>query len=345
MKITSFVSIFVIGILSGCADPSGPVPPNLPPSETFTSIRIDVGSAVVAVGDSLDLKATAYTLTGDTLVIPPNELKWGVSDASMLRTDQSGRVHMLKVSGGNIVYPWVRWTTNGTTRVDSAYVVITQDRDPITSIQIRPQGDSARTAMPEFGFCCGVSVIAKSATGDSLGLIRVPLEVVGIKPAQVLNTYLGPVGVTIGYGQYIIGVRLPGPFWLKAKALVYGMLLQDSIQMMGLYPLSTRVTISLDATTSEITSLSNGHTQTVQKCGTVEFRNDGISQPLEVIFDDPSKVSGCVAGDATGNIESIGRNAVVSRKVPSGPVKWTARVKDSGAQSPVITGTITTREP
>ncbi len=343
MKIISYASILVLGMFAGCADPSGPLPSNLPPDKTFSYIKIDIESALVAVGDSVDLKATAYALSGDTLVIPPGELRWGVSDASMLRTDQNGRIQMLKASGGDIVYPWVSWTTDGITRSDSAYLIITQNREPIASIQIRPQGDSVRTAAPASGACCGVSVIARSASGDSLGLVRAPLTVdPGISTYDVLISYMGPTGVLFGLGQYLVHVRKLGPFWLRAETIVYGTLLRDSIQMFGLYPSSTYVTLSPDRVTGEITSATNGFTETIQPCGSMTFRNDRL-QPVEIIFDDPGKVSGCVPGDATGNIDSLARNATLSRKLPAGTVKWTARVK--GNPSTSVTGTVITREP
>lgn len=347
MKLSLLGIVAVICILPGCADPSGPRPPNLHPSETLTSIKMNIAAAVIAVGDSIDLKATAYTLTGDTLVIPAGELQWESGDVTMLRTDQNGRMHALKSSGDNVLYPSVRWTNNGITRTSTSYVIITQNREPVTSIQIRPQGDSTRTAMPEIGLCCGISVIARSATGDSLGLIRVPLAVdSGISAAEVQISYMGPIGITLlGIGQYWVGVKRVGPLWLRAEALVYGAQMRDSIQMFGLYPLSVRATFMRDVFSGKITSVSDGNTHIIQHCGSIEFNNKEIAQPIEIIFDNPEKVSGCVPGDATGNIASIAQGATVSRKIPSGTVKWTARIKDSDPSSRVITGTVTTREP
>lgn len=345
MKLLFLGLISSVISLAGCADPSGPLAPKLPPSQLLASITIDVGSAIVAVGDSIDLKAVALSITKDTLPIEGNSLEWGVSDASMLRVNQNGRVYVLRESAGTIVYPWVRWTSNGVTRADSSYFVITQNRDPVASIQIRPQGDSVRTGLPGSGTCCGVSIIARNAAGDSLGLIRAPLvSNPEFSQSQLIISYLGPLGIQIGSGQYLVGSRVIGPFWLMTEAVVYGTLMRDSIQMMGLYPPSTNIRITANAISGEITSVSNGFTKIVQPCGAIEF-NNRMTQPIEVIFDDTSKVSGCVPGDPKGNIDSIARNATISRKIPLGTVRWTARVKGSDPSSPTISGTVTTREP
>ncbi len=326
--------------LTSCADPSGPLPPTLKPSQILTSISLNIESAIAAVGDSLDFQVKAVSLSGDTLPITGNSLEWGVSDASVMRIDQNGRAHMLKASGGNVVSPWVRWTSNGITRTGAAYIVITQNRDPVTNLEIRPKGDSVRTALPETGICCGVSIIARNATGDSLGLIRAPL--LGDQEGLTIS-YFGPAGVTLGLGQYLVGTRKVGPFWLYTEALVYGTMLRDSIQMMGLYPLNAAVTIKADPTTAEISSVSNGYSKVIQPCGSILFINQLI-QPVEIIFDDTSKVSGCVPGDAKGNIASFTRGSV-ERKISSGTVRWTARVVGSSPSAASISGTVITREP
>lgn len=341
------MNVFKMGIIAcamsllGCADPSGPLPPNLPPSKVFTAISLNVDAVIVAVGDSLDLFPTAFSITGDTLPIEGNALEWGVSDGSILTVDQNGRVHMIKESGGDIVTSWVRWTSNGATRSDSAYILVTQTREPVARLQIRPQGDSVRIS----GDCCGVSIIAKSATGDSLGIIRAPL--VGdpaLKLSELLILYWGPWGVSIGLSQYTVAGDRLGPFWLRTEALVYGTLLSDSIQMIGLYPPKSTVEFKTDPISTEITSVSDGHTRFIQPCGTIQFWNR-TSDTLEIVFDDPTKVSGCNPGDPTGDIPSLARNAMIERKVPSGTVGWSARIKGSPPSSKTVTGTVTTKEP
>jgi hypothetical protein len=319
--------------------------PKLSPSELFASMVIDIASGVVAVGDSIDLKATALSISKDTIPITGASLQWGVSDPSRLRIDQNGRVHFLKHSNGDVVYPWVRWTSNGVTRADSASLVITQSRDPITRIQIRQSGDSARVSTDDGGTCCAFFVIARDADGDSLGLIGAPVwSDPRFAESQLMISYLGTFGIQWGLGQYFIMSKVIGPFWLKTETLVYGTVLRDSIKLMGLYPLGANVRLTPDPVTAEISTVSNGYTKTVQPCGAIEF-NNRLTQPIEVEFDDASKVSGCVPGDASGNIDSIARNATISRKIPSGTVRWTARVKGSGPVAPTVSGTVTTREP
>lgn len=337
-------------LLSGCADPSGPLAPKVSPSELFASIVIDVESGIFAVGDSIDFKATALSISKDTIPLIGRSLEWGVSDPSKIRIDQNGRVHFLKSSDDAIVYPWVRWTYNGVTRADSAYLVITQNRPPVASIKIRQSGDSARVSTDAAGNCCAFSVIAVDAAGDSLVPIRAPVWSNPRVAESELNIgYYGALGIRLGFGQYSVMSKVIGPFWLKTETLVYGTLMRDSIKLMGLYPLGGRVTISPDPITAEISTTSigyshKGYSHIVQPCGSIEFSNR-MTQPIEVVFDEPEKVSGCVPGDAIGNIDSVARNAIISRKIPSGTVRWTARVKGSGPLAPAVSGTVTTREP
>lgn len=344
MKISNLCILSMAAAVLGCSDPSGPVPPNLPPSQVLSALSLNVGAAVVAVGDTLDLSAVAISLSGDTIAIPPEELEWGVSDASKLHVDQDGRVQMLKASDGDIVYPWARWTSYGITAADSVYVVITPTSEPVASLQIRPVGDSIKTALPENGACCGVSIFARNVAGDSLGLIRAPLLGDGsLTDMELIISYIGPLGASFGLGQYLVGVRKLGPFWLHTEALVYGTLLRDSIQMLGVYPSNASVTIQPDPVTSEISSVSNGHSKVVQPCGAIRFTNR-MAEPIEIIFEDTTMVSGCVPGDPTGNIPSIPRLGSVERKIPAGTVRWTARIKDSHPSSPTVSGTVITKE-
>lgn len=344
MKTSHLCILSMAAAVLACSDPSGPVAPQLPPSKILNGLSLNVGAAISAVGDTLDLSAVAISLSGDTIAIPPGELEWGVSDASMLHVNQDGRVHILKASDGNIVYPWARWTSYGITAADSAYVVITPTREPVAKLKIRPQGDSIKTALPESGACCGVSIFALNVAGDSLGLIRAPLLGDGsLSQMELIISYMGPAFASLGFGQYLVGVRKLGPFWLHTEALVYGTLLRDSIQMLGVYPSNAMVAIKPDPITSEISSVTNGHSKVIQPCGAIMFQNQ-MASPIEIIFEDTTMVSGCVPGDPTGNIPSIPRFGHAERKIPAGTVRWTARIKDSPPSSPTVSGTVITKE-
>lgn len=341
MKLNSLkVLALAAGILTACSDPTGPVPPSLKSAELLKSLKLNVKAAILAVGDSIDLKAVGISLSGDTIAIPDNEIVWGTSDPDRVRVNQNGRVHVIKHSDGGLVSPWVRWTSHGVTRADSSFFVTTQNRDPVARLEIRPLGDSLRIAIPDVGVCCGVSVIARNAAGDSLGVIRSPLT--GDHDGVTVN-YNGAFGISFGWGQYTVFTRRLGPLWLRTEAFVYGQLLRDSLQLISLYPLNAAITFQAHSVTGEMSSTAGGNTKLIQPCGSIEFMNF-YNEPIEVTFDDPSLVSGCVAGDATGDIETISAFGTISRKVPSGTVTWTARVKNKGALSPSVSGTVTTRE-
>jgi photosystem II stability/assembly factor-like uncharacterized protein len=108
------IAAAAIHLLAGCSSSTAPVTPFVP-APPLDSLSISADSVVVAVGQQVQLTATAFDTTG---ALVSGGLTWSSTDPVVVTVDGSGRITgkvegaaFVKVSGGGLV--------------DSAFVVVT----------------------------------------------------------------------------------------------------------------------------------------------------------------------------------------------------------------------------
>lgn len=341
IRVFVFSLIIVVSVF-GCTHPDSPSAPTTPLPKLLATASVFPASIIAAVGDTLNFNSHAISITGDTISNDSIYVTWNVSDPAVLKIDRSGRGIALKHSSGNIVNVIATIVSNGVTRNASSLVLVTPVRQPISRLVISAR-DSTAFGSGSIDICCGININGYGSEGESFGLIRAPL--IPNVTKGITFGYLGSTGALLGLGQYFVQSKVIGKYWLKTEAYVYGTLLNDSLEMLGLYPSDAVITISQDSGSVDISSLQEGYTALAQPCATIRFANKS-NQPISVEFDDSTKASGCLPTDLKGKIPSIGPNANGDRKFPNlGKVSWVVRALGPGAGGRPLTGNVEFRVP
>lgn len=332
-----------------CVDVSAPPQKVLPKEDILKRIHVSPTAVVMAVGDSLQASASAENLLGDILSIPvDNPITWSTGERDLATVDSTGKIKAVASTGEQFVSIYARWSHNGYTDSTEVMVNITPTRAELTSIRISPK-DSTRTAWdPDLDIfsLSSLSVMAYQDGNTQWGRVRVPVT---FDPSYSFNdvwlAYFGTVLAALGVEPYVIMSNIIGDYWLYAKANVYGVDMEDSIKMTGLYPAAVSIKVSVDSFSSSVITTHTGTIAKVQPCAKVKFIND-TQKPVAVEFSDPLKADGCVAGDPAGNIASISPGQTVFRKFSStGLIQWSLRNPDTGAPMPNVNGTISVLTP
>jgi hypothetical protein len=343
-QFSSHVSIILIALaFSACADLPDSPKTYASVHEIVNKITVNPDAVLMAVGDSIPLTVTAQNVLGEALPMDSTPVVWSSSDTMRVTVDGKGMLHALHAdSGDDLVYVIASWTRSGVTRYDTAAVSVSQTRQPVAGIRIA-LGDSARVAI---GAGVWMSVVAVDATGTTIGMPHVPLVSNTMPSSSVTIFYLGQFGALIGGGTNdVLNQSAIGDFWLYARGTVYGVPMQDSVQLTGLYPATRTIPFVQDSASLTITSAYRNQEVLVQPCGTISFANQ-TTTPLDVVFDDPSAATGCAAGDPTGDIIGLAAGATLSRKFRDpGTITWKVRNATTGTDISRLTGRVTMKEP
>lgn len=336
-------------VMAACVDKSAPTGPRLTPDEILQRIEVFPSAAVLAVGDSIQLGLKAYDLLDKEMSTAGEApIVWTSSNDDIAVVDSNGIVHAHSPTT-EFVSITGRWNHNG--KADSAVTtaIVTPSRSSIAGLRIVPK-DSARTASNDQLLSAPASwfaIVATDDNGQAGDKIRLPITIQpGLPITAVIAIYVGALGSLLGGDDFFINTTYIGDYYLYVSANVYGVDIKDSTKFTGLHRAAETFPITLDqATGSGLTSRNYNREIIMQPCGHAKFHNQS-QVPIAVEFSDPSKASGCVTGDLTGNIESIPPGRTIIRKFPqTGTIEWAVRDLNTGQLQPKATGKITMRNP
>jgi hypothetical protein len=345
LQFSSHVSIILLALaFSACVDlPDSPTT-YASVHEIVNKITVSPDAVLMAVGDSIPMTVTAQNVLGEALPMDSTPVVWSSADTMRVAVDGKGMLHALHADSGNdLAYVIASWTHSGVTRYDTVAVSVSQTRQPIAGIRIALT-DSARVAINTGVW---MSVVAVDATGTTIGMPHIPLVVSNAMPSSsAIIFYLGQLGALIGGGtNEVLNQSAIGDFWLYARGTVYGVPMQDSLKLTGLYPAARTIPFVQDSASLTITSVYSNQEVFVQPCGTISFANQ-TTTPLDVVFDDPSHATGCAAGDPTGDIIGLAAGVTLSRKFRDpGTITWKVRNAATGTDISRLTGRVTMKEP
>lgn len=339
----------MLAVLMGCVESSAPRMDPIPHDQVLQSLKLSVLGATMAVGDTLRMAIEAKSLSGERIDIvsgaPP---VWTSSDLTKARVDSNGVIVAVGPTGTDEVIITAKWTYRSVTREATVNVMITSERHDIASIMLVSLDSTRIGAVSELdlGSSPMISAIALNSAGQP-----VPEVKIRVTPMQLDEVLYNGIGVfdlsLLGLSgmHLLIGGTYLGPFWMYASGLFYGVPLIDSLQYTGLYPAVENIAISRDTLTGLLVSPQAGSHTIVQRCARMTYKNDSPF-PIDIIFDDPAAVTGCVAGDGSGDIINILPGQTQIRKVPSErDIRWTVRRNDTGVIQPEMTGVLTMRDP
>lgn len=333
----------------GCADPSAP-PNSYPPmEEVLASIAVSTEAVILAVGDSLQITASAKNIFGESLPLGSGmPVAWQSQASKTVSVDSNGVLHALKAtSEDEYITITAKWTYGGVTSTAEVLANVTATQQPIAGIRV-VSSDSARSGWvePLSGSLSGVSVTTVDADGRQIGIPRIPLTLHDSMPTGTISTiFLGRIGALVGLGQYAVMSRAVGEFWLYAQSTVYGVVMRDSLRFTGLYPALAEIPIIQDSSSNALISKFSGQEVFVQPCGLVHFKNVS-NMPIDIVFDDSTAAAKCVPVDQAGNILNLNTNQTATRKFPAvGTVRWTVRDPATGTLLTRVSGKITMKVP
>lgn len=295
-------------------------------TDPYASLRFNVHTvtmSTVAPYDTLQLSATAYTLSGATAA--------GLGTPTFTTRDTTLAVSATGLvtartttpSEGSYVIASLRDTVSNVTRADTVYIVVTDTApsSPLATFAIRHLAtDSSKvgvydnTTSPQDS----VFIVATAADGTDLRPTLAPMTAIRFttsdaNTATVTTAELPadggdhPVDEPVGIVQ---GVQ-PGKVIIKVATTYYGVTRTDSTEVTIGNPVGA--TILLAPTTSSVPGggmirAFNPNTVTIGVGGTIVFRPAATS-PLawDVVFDDPSAAQPSTlpqstAATGTGNI-------------------------------------------
>ncbi len=336
----------------GCTDASAPRQPLIPEAELLRRLVVTPDRSILAVDSTVQLSVTAENYLGEPLPIDMTALRWSSTDSARVRVDANGKVTAKAETSMLSLLPSVtaEWTLHGVTQKAQAQFNITRTQFPVTRLRIVAP-DSTRSSTPyeavDLNGMTWMDVLADTgSSASSVKSLILPLQPVDSLRKFVSASNYGAFAALYGKPRYAVTSSVIGEYWLYTYAWVYGTLMRDSLRMTGLYAYDASIPFVLDSATNTIESRFINETVIVQPCGLVRFLNQ-LPMAIDIVFDDPGKATGCVAGDLTGNIENIpARSGKQFRKFPAtGTVRWTLRNRATGELLPSITGLITIKRP
>lgn len=362
LSITSFARRMFIGVavstsLISCVDVEGPVPQPLTPSEVLADLKMSTFGAVMQLGDSLDLEATAFAMDGSEIPINDRrELSWFSSDRVRVRVDSMGRIYAQSASS-EPVYIGVKWTLKGITEADSIPVTVTDTRYDLTSIKLVPL-DSLRVGN---GFT-SPNIRIDGYAGNDIAVEGAILPLFASAPVTITRLSGANYFTVSNLKSHI------GKFVVRVGGNVYGKEMSDSIEMTGIYPANSGTNINMMAWEANPNPdagwVIEDHIGYFQPCAAFLLGAVTTHRPIEVVFSDSatSTQHDCELTDTAivnnlglpfgkevsgGNLEIPANTfGIFIRKSRTlGEVSWFARYADTKEIIPVFKGRYLVIEP
>lgn len=329
-------SILLGAVMIGCSDVAGPGQDPLPLSDVLVSVRINVNSVMMQVGDSVQLSAHGLAIDGTVMDLDEaDSVIWSSTNSDNLTVDSIGLIRALKVSGLPVNIR-VRVVYKKVTKEHTIPVYVTSNRLDITDIRLVSL-DSSRV-----GTGTHQSIGTYSLTGSPR--IRVDLyngETLVLEGANI--PLLSPVVLQYAGGVYQVGnLNIIGKFSIRVDGNIYGKVISDSLEFEGVYaaylyasdfgyPMQIDIVEVNDTLEFSLyidsTWTAGGNHKTdfyfVQPCGLVQFSGEDYPYlpilfpeldfslpPVDIVFSDSAEVASCGSSNITdpSATEVIGGN-------------------------------------
>jgi len=301
---------FSVGLMSACVGDKGVAPDPRAPGATLGSIVASPVNVIMAVGDSFPATFTARALDG-TPVTSFDSVRYlinNIVDTLRIRVSPSGMVTARSSSVSSPVLLTIFAYKDGAGAVDQVVIQVTDTKFGGATLSIHPTGsDSARLAL---GNVKTIRPIVKNlVTSQSVSnpRFRLSTDSIGKKsagcyglilpfstsPFQLTSAQLALKGCAGGLGLNQLRAFATGTPWIHADALVYGVMLHDSVQ----YTLTNTFQGYAGAGNNNLEILCTLCTSIIAPYGQVNFRNSftaslGIS--VTFAFDTPDASPRCV---------------------------------------------------
>lgn len=322
------------------------------PTQALGVLVAAPGAVLIAVGDSLQMGARAYSLAGD--VLQPDSMRYVIdaaADSAYVKISPAGMLTAIKVKPSTVTLDVVAFK-NGTARMDQAFILVTATSVAGVTLSVQPvPPDSARLDM---GMVKKLVPVVKNPT-TSVSVANSPVQLsVSSADAQRVAFYaprsFNPNVPSVAYGSallYSAGTFSPlvgqGTAWIYGSLTAYGVALRDSVQ----YTFSYRHSLTIDASKYNLALVSSmsGETITLGQGAVVQFDNDvAYGDPLSITYTlNNSAAASGYGGDSGGDPGTLtsGTSALRQFNTP-GTYVWTGIGSGGPAPWPgqKISGTI-----
>lgn len=286
---------------AACVDIQGPQLSSISSNEVLSEVSVGSDIVVMMLGDSLKLTAIASAVDGSRIDVNVDNLTWISEDPSQVQVDSDGTL-TAKVVTVTPVNVTVSYQHGPVTMVGTVSVEVTETKLEVTSLKLVSL-DSNR-----------VGALAL------LGSPRLRIELYNggdlvVKGAKLAVRAKHPVKVNFvakrspeGEGVYIVNNDggLLGSFWVRSSANLYGTIVSDSVEFLGVYPAAlSSMSIAFQTVISDIVPWGEvipfvhgygGNRISLQPCALIVMQNIDFlgRQAADLVFSDSaSKGDNC----------------------------------------------------
>ncbi len=318
----SLILCVLILLSAACVDLQGPELAPLKPEDVLADVSVGSDAVMIKIGDTLKLTATALAMNGAPIDIDNDNLIWNTVDPSQVQIDSKGSLiaRATTVTPVNIT---VSYKYGPVTMVDTVAVTVTAAKLDVTDLKLVSLDSNRVGALAALGY---PRVRAELYNGNNLVEkgARLPITVrYPVKVNLVLNG--GPDGEHIYKVNNDLGFL--GKFWVRSSVNLYGQIVSDSIEFLGLYPaVLSGMMVGSNFLTGEITPFARGYggdRVNVQPCALIIVGHlDFFHGPADAVFSDSaSQGDDCdpvSMSDLQEGLKSIGQTFAVNQFVTGG---------------------------
>jgi len=351
-------------VLAGCMGERAAAPSPHSPASILGSISGSPMNVIMAVGDTFSVHVSGRALDGSSVTSfdSVTYVLNSIVDTARVSVAPTGLVTGRSNSGTSPVLLNIFAYKNGSAAADQIIIQVTPTSFAATRLSIQPgSSDSTRLAI---GSGKNIYPVIQNADGSQTvpnPQLRFTTSAADMKKIGCYYLYLPYTtaaftystlalqlnGCAGGFGLNQINAMALGTAWVHASALVYGVMLQDSVQ----YTLTHPFTVYAGAWNNNLEMICGACDATIASGGTIIFQNgfaSGLGMTVTFTFEHPDAATvaspAATVGDSVGNVttlQSFEQSPRVFRT--PGVYKWTETV--SGATPPfqnrTFTGTIT----
>lgn len=346
-------------LMAACVGDKASAPSLHDPSEMLNSVAATPQNVIMAVGDTFSVQLSAATLNGSA-VASLDSVKYvlnNIVDTIRVRVSPAGLVTARASSGSSPVLLNIFAFKDGAAALDQIVIQVTDLSFTGASLSIHPTNPSDSTRLAIGNAKTITPVIKNLTTNQSVPGPRLRLSSSGedarkigcynrsissntaafsITSAQLL---LNQCAATFGLNQ--IRAIATGTVWVRAVAMVYGVVLQDSVQ----YTLTNAFQVYSGVSNNNLQIICGGCYALIAPGGKVTFQNGfraGLGVTVTFAFENPTAAMAATppssVGGQSGNVTTLTAGQSSDRMfLTPGTYKWTETV--SGATPPFTNGT------
>lgn len=294
--LSSIVSYLIV-FMSGCSTMAGPDLVSLNSSEILSRIFISSEFVMMQVGDTHTLSLEAKRMNNTIAPVDLEKVVWFSQDTSQLEVDKYGRLKA-KVANSLPIRVIVSYRENMNTVKDTVQVYITSGRIEGSKIKLVVI-DSNRVGAFPANFDLIYPRVRVDIYDESNNLMVKGASVPINTPAPVTSMFKPTGGKDKEPIYSIMNDRsVIGRFWITSFVNLYGRSVSDSVEFVGVYPITTGDLefniIMEDENGFIIPKIQDtaGRFPRIQPCGVFKIMN-WTSGPVDVVFSDSTSVGTC----------------------------------------------------